>query len=194
MLKRLTQAGWIQYSPRAGARLTARGRAEACRVIRRHRLVETFLLRVLGLAWSEVAAEAEALEHAISPRLEAAIARHLGEPHEDPHGHPIPTADGRLPLRDLCRLSDCRPGEWVLIREVQDDHPARLRRWREQGLTPGARVLVKRYQELDDLFELQVGRRVVRLGSEGLQGVLGQRIPAPGDVTPSPSAQSATPR
>jgi DtxR family Mn-dependent transcriptional regulator len=77
MLKRLGEAGWIEYSPRNGARLTQRGRDEARRVIRRHRLVELFLLRVLGLDWSEVDAEAEALEHAISPRLEQAIARHL---------------------------------------------------------------------------------------------------------------------
>src|SRR5689334_14285069 len=103
MLKRLADAGYIQYSSRGGARLTDRGREEARRVIRRHRLVELFLHRVLGLDWSEVDAEAEALEHAISPRLEQAIARHLGEPGEDPHGHPIPTADGQLSPRDFLR-------------------------------------------------------------------------------------------
>ena len=73
------------------------GLAEALRVIRRHRLVELFLTRVLGLDWSEVDAEAEALEHAISPRLEQAIADHLGEPLEDPHGHPIPSQHRRTP-------------------------------------------------------------------------------------------------
>src|SRR5262245_57805271 len=77
MLKRLADAGWIEYSPGTGARLTAAGVTEAHRVIRRHRLVELFLTRVLGLDWSEVDAEAEALEHAISPRLEQAIAAHL---------------------------------------------------------------------------------------------------------------------
>ena len=179
MLKRLADAGWITYTPHEGARLTHAGLAEALRVIRRHRLVELFLTRVLGLDWSEVDAEAEALEHAISPRLEEAIARHLGEPLEDPHGHPIPTADGRLAPRDLRRLSEFRPGQWVLIREVQDDNPARLRRWQEQGLTPGARVLVKMYQELDDLFEVEVAGRVIRLGSEGLFGVRGEATDAP---------------
>src|SRR5581483_5748879 len=119
MLKRLAEMGYIAYAPGAGATLTDQGRDEARRVIRRHRLVELFLHRVLGLDWSEVDAEAEALEHAISPRLEEAIARHLGEPLEDPHGHPIPTADGRLAPRDLRRLSEFRPGQWVLIREVQ---------------------------------------------------------------------------
>jgi DtxR family transcriptional regulator, Mn-dependent transcriptional regulator len=176
MLKRLGQAGWIAYSPRSGARLTERGRDEARRVIRRHRLVELFLLRVLGLDWSEVDAEAEALEHAISPRLEQAIARHLGEPLEDPHGHPIPTADGQLTPRALRRLSEFRAGDRVLIREAQDDNPARLRRWREQGLTPGATVLIRHYQELDDVFELQIGERTIRLGSEGLTGLRGEPI------------------
>jgi DtxR family transcriptional regulator, Mn-dependent transcriptional regulator len=179
MLKRLAGLGWIDYEPRrGGAQLTEAGVAEARRVIRRHRLVELFLTRVLGLDWSEVDAEAEALEHAISPRLEQAIARHLGEPLEDPHGHPIPTEDGQLVRRDFRRLAEFRPGQWVLIREAQDDNPARLRRWREQGLTPGARVLIQSYQELDDLFELRVGERTVRLGSEGLLGLRGEPVEA----------------
>ena len=176
MLKRLAEAGYIDYAPGTGATLTDLGRNEARRVIRRHRLVELFLHRVLGLDWSEVDAEAEALEHAISPRLEQALARHLGEPVEDPHGHPIPTAEGQLTSRDLRRLNEFRPGQWVLIREAQDDNPARLRRWREQGLIPGTRVLVKSFQELDDLFELQVGDKAIRLGSEGLMGLRGEPI------------------
>jgi DtxR family Mn-dependent transcriptional regulator len=182
MLKRLGEAAWIEYSPRSGAKLTERGRDEARRVIRRHRLVELFLLRVLGLDWSEVDVEAEALEHAISPRLEQAIARHLGEPLEDPHGHPIPTADGQMTPRTLRRLSEFRAGEWVLIREAQDDNPARLRRWREQGLMPGAQVLIRHYQELDDLFEVQIGEHTIRLGSEGLLGLRGEPIDPPGAV------------
>src|SRR5207245_1828885 len=111
MLKRLAEAGWIEYESGMGARLTESGVAEARRVIRRHRLVELFLTRVLGLDWSEVDAEAEALEHAISPRLEQALAAHLGEPLEDPHGHPIPTRDGTLVRRDLKPLSDFRTGQ-----------------------------------------------------------------------------------
>jgi DtxR family transcriptional regulator, Mn-dependent transcriptional regulator len=174
MLKRLGEAGWIEYESGSGARLTSEGRAEARRVIRRHRLVELFLTKVLGLDWSEVDAEAEALEHAISPRLEQAIAAHLGEPHEDPHGHPIPTREGHITTRDLRRLSDFRAGDRVVIREVQDDNPARLRRWHEQGLTPGATVLVCAYQDLDDVYELEVAGRTIRLGSEGLHGLRGE--------------------
>src|SRR6516225_111379 len=146
MLKRLAEAGWISNESGRGARLTEQGVAEARRVIRRHRLVELFLTRVLGLDWSEVDVEAEALEHAISPRLEQAIAAHLGEPLEDPHGHPIPSREGALEHRKLQPLSQFRPGQRVVIREAQDDNPERLRRWRTLGLTPGAAVEIVSYQ------------------------------------------------
>jgi DtxR family Mn-dependent transcriptional regulator len=179
MLKRLSDAGWIEYTPGTGAKLSATGLAEALRVIRRHRLVELFLTQVLKLDWSEVDAEAEALEHAISPRLEQALADYLGEPHEDPHGHPIPSRTGELKARNLKRLSECRAGETVVVREAQDDNPKRLRHWREQGLTPGARVRILSYQELDDLFEVEVDGKLVRLGSEGLAGLRGEPVPSP---------------
>jgi DtxR family transcriptional regulator, Mn-dependent transcriptional regulator len=176
MLKRLAEAGWIDYHPQAGtgAQLTAAGVAEARRVIRRHRLVELFLTRVLGLDWSVVDEEAEALEHAISPRLEQAIAAHLGEPLEDPHGHPIPTREGAMPRRELKSLDTFAAGQRIIIREVKDDSPERLRRWQALGLVPGVTVLFLRHQPLDDLYELQIGDRVVPLGSEGLVGLLGE--------------------
>jgi DtxR family Mn-dependent transcriptional regulator len=175
MLKRLADAGWIVYTPKEGARLSDTGLSEALRVIRRHRLVELFLTRVLGLDWSEVDAEAEALEHAISPRLEQAIADYLGEPVEDPHGHPIPSRTGELQRRELRRLSEFRAGDVVVIREVQDDNPARLRHWHTQGLVPGTVVRILAYEQLDDLFEVQVGGKLIRLGSEGLAGLRGEQ-------------------
>jgi DtxR family Mn-dependent transcriptional regulator len=174
MLKRLAEAGWIVYEPGRGARLTPQGLREARRVVRRHRLLELFLHRVLGLDWSEVDSEAEALEHAISPRLEQAIAQHLGEPLEDPHGHPIPTSEGQLAHRNLRPLGAFRPGERILIREVQDDDPERLRRWQELGLKPGTTATVLNYQALDDVYELEVNGTIIRLGSEGLAGVQGE--------------------
>ncbi len=182
MLKRLHEAGWIAYEPGRGAQLSDTGRVEALRVIRRHRLVELFLTRVLGLDWSEVDAEAEALEHAISPRLEQAIAAHLGEPLEDPHGHLIPSSSGELRHRNLRRVSEFRDGQTVVIREAQDDNPDRLRHWQALGLTPGATVHILHYQPLDDLFEVRVGDRLVRLGSEGLAGLRGEIAPNSGPV------------
>jgi DtxR family Mn-dependent transcriptional regulator len=179
MLRRLADAGFIEYSVGHGARLTQTGVAEARRVIRRHRLVELFLTRVLGLDWSEVDAEADALEHAISPRLEQALATHLGEPLEDPHGHPIPTPEGALAQRDLQSLDKFRAGQCIIIREAQDDNPERLRRWQTLGLTPGAQVRILTYQPLDDMFQVQVGDQVIPLGSEGLAGLRGELVDGP---------------
>lgn len=179
MLKRLAEAGWITYESGHGACLTERGIAEARRVIRRHRLVELLLTRVLGLDWSEVDAEAEALEHAISPRLEQAIAAHLGEPLEDPHGHPIPTREGRLAHRELHPLPFFHAGQSVVIREARDDNPERLRRWRELGLTPGTTVSIVSHQPLDNLIEVRVGERVLTLGPDGVAGLSGELV-APG--------------
>jgi DtxR family Mn-dependent transcriptional regulator len=179
LLKRLADGDWIDYEPGYGARLTPLGIAEARRVIRRHRLVELFLTRVLGLDWSEVDVEAEALEHAISPRLEQAIAAHLGEPLEDPHGHPIPTPEGAIARRDLRKLSEFQPGQKAIIREVQDDSPERLRHWQALGLVPGTTVAFLRHQPLDGLFEIKAGGPVLSVGGEGLDGLLGELVQEP---------------
>lgn len=185
MLKRLADGGWIRYESGQGARLTPFGVKEARRVIRRHRLMELFLTRVLGLDWSEVDAEAEALEHAISPRLEQAIAAHLGEPIEDPHGHPIPTSKGDLAQRSLRPLHTFEPGQRVVIREVQDDFPKRLRRWSDLGLVPGTTVTLISHQPLDGTFEVRVGKKNVVLGAEGLAGLLGEPVAVDDDTPPS---------
>ena len=176
MVKALADSGLVVYEPRGGVRLSRGGEQLALHVLRRHRLVELFLTRVLGLDWSEVDAEAEALEHAISPRLEQAMAAHLGEPVEDPHGHPIPTREGSLAHRTLQRLCDFQAGQRVLIREVQDDNSARLRRWQELGLVPVAVVVIVSHHGLEDVFEVQVGDRIIPLGSEGLAGLRGERL------------------
>jgi DtxR family Mn-dependent transcriptional regulator len=187
MLKRLAEGGWIEYEAGRGARLTPQGIAEARRVIRRHRLLELFLARVLGLDWSEVDAEADALEHVISPRLEQAIAAHLGEPLEDPHGHPIPTASGDLARRQLRPLDQFAPGQRILIREAQDDRAEYLRRWQDLGLVPGTLVTLLRHHPLDGVFELQVGERVLSLAAEGLRGLWGEPVPAePAPSQPTP--------
>ena len=175
MLKRLAEARWIDYESGRGARLTGRGVAEARRVIRRHRLIELLLTRVLGLDWSEVDAEAEALEHAVSPRVEQALAAFLGEPLENPHGHPIPTREGVLKPRRLRPLCDFHPGDRVVIREAQDDDPERLRRWRTLGLTPGAVVRIVGHEPLDDLFEIEVSGKAMPMGRAGLAGLLGEK-------------------
>lgn len=175
MLKRLSEIQLVDYEVGKGATLTAKGVREARRVIRRHRLVELFLHNVLNLDLSEVDAEAEALEHAISPRLEKAIADYLGEPLEDPHGHPIPSNEGHLASRELFPLSQFKAGETLIIRELPDDEPDRLKRWLKLGLTPGAIVILKHHEPLDGLYDLEVSKKRIQLGKEGVQGILCQR-------------------
>lgn len=174
MLQRLAAAGWIEYQPRHGARLTGKGLAEARRVVRRHQLIECFLVRVLGYDWTEVHAEAEALEHAISPRLERALAEYLGEPAEGPFGHPIPAGDGGLPRRLLHRLCDLRPGQSAVVREVEDRDPDRLRRWKALGLVPGAAVLIVDSEPLDGVMALLVGKEHIRVSPTALVGLRGE--------------------
>jgi DtxR family Mn-dependent transcriptional regulator len=96
MIDRLSAERLVSHSPRAGARLTTRGRREALGIVRRHRILEAFLVHVLGLDLAEVHEDAEVLEHHISDRLLEAIDRLMQHPAEDPHGHPIPDAKGRL--------------------------------------------------------------------------------------------------
>jgi len=172
MLRRLAAERLVTHTPRAGARLTAGGRRLALEMVRRHRILETFLVRVLGLDWSEVHADAEVLEHHISDRVLEAIDRLIGHPHEDPHGHPIPDARGRMHHRALRPLASLSSGAHATVRELRDADGQRMARWKEVGLVPGARVNVRRVRSLEDVFELDVSGRRLVTGSEGLDGVL----------------------
>jgi len=172
MLARLAEERLVNHAPRAGARLTARGRREALEMVRRHRILETFLVQVLGLDWSEVHADAEVLEHHISPRVLEAIDRLIGHPHEDPHGHPIPDREGRMRRRALVPLAGLARGSRAVVREIRDADGRRMARWKSAGLVPGARVWMREVRSLDDVFELDVAGRRLVTGSEGLEGVM----------------------
>ena len=177
MLARLAAAGLVRRAPRAGARLTAEGEREALTILRRHRILESFLVRVLGLDWSEAHEDAEVLEHVVSDRVLAAIDRLIEHPREDPHGHPIPDLHGRLTRRTLTPLAALPSGTSGTVREIRDLDRGRMARWKQAGLVPGARVRMRAVRPVDDVFELEVrGRRIVT-GSEGLDGVLIERAP-----------------
>src|SRR5437879_3090443 len=107
MVKTLAEAGLVEYEPRGGVKLSAKGEKLALHVLRRHRLVELFLVEVLGLDWSEVDVEAEELEHAISDKVMARIDEILNHPQVDPHGDPIPTAKGKIAERRMTSLVEC---------------------------------------------------------------------------------------
>ena len=172
MLQRLTAERLVSHTPRGGARLTAGGRRAALAMVRRHRILETFLVRVLGLDWSEVHQDAEVLEHHISERVLAAIDRLVGHPHEDPHGHPIPDARGRMRRRTLMPLASVEPGRQAVVREIRDADEQRMTHWKDVGLVPGAEIKVRHVRPLDDIYEIDVAGRRLVTGSEGLDGVL----------------------
>lgn len=172
MLRHLTAARLVAYAPRAGARLTAVGRRKALDIVRRHRILETFLVRVLHLDWSQVHEDAEVLEHHISDRVLDAIDRLVGHPAEDPHGHPIPDRRGRMARRTLRPLAKLERGTPATVREIREVEPRRMARWKEVGLVPGAHVVIRDFHSLEDVFELDVEGRTLVTGSEGLEGVL----------------------
>jgi DtxR family Mn-dependent transcriptional regulator len=171
MIGRLSAERLVSHSPRAGARLTARGRREALAIVRRHRILEAFLVRVLGLDLAEVHEDAEVLEHHISDRLLEAIDRLMRRPTEDPHGHPIPDARGRLARRSLIPLASLHRGARARVREIDDEDSPRLARWREIGLVPGVAVRVREVRPLDGVFELEVAGRRHVISAASLAGV-----------------------
>lgn len=142
MVKSLERAGLVTYYPRSGVRLTGRGRKQAMGVLRRHRLIELFLVESLGFDWSEVHDEAEVLEHAVSARLLERIDATLGHPEFDPHGDPIPSATGSILAQDTVELTSAPINNQVTIARVHHHDPEFLSYLKEQGLVPGAQVVV----------------------------------------------------
>ncbi len=137
MLKTLGESGLVTYTPYEGVQLTPSGSKLALRVLRRHRLIELFLVQTLGLSWDEVHQEAEHMEHAVSDRLIDRIDEHLGFPASDPHGDPIPTSEGELRQADTLALVDCPLGQRFRLARVLDQSPEFLRYLTESGLTLG---------------------------------------------------------
>ena len=170
MVKTLADSGLVAYEPRGGVRLTAGGEQLALHVLRRHRLVELFLVRVMGLDWSEVHAEAEELEHAISDKVLERIDALLERPRVDPHGDPIPSAKGR-PQGRLAEprrrsLADCELGKPMTVARVIDQDPPFLQFVEKCGLTPGVNVTVETRDPHADAVQVQpAGKPKVTLGS-----------------------------
>lgn len=159
MLKKLAEADppWVDYQKHHGARLTDRGRARALEVIRHHRLIELFLHTVLGYRWDEVHAEAERLEHAISERFEDRIARVLGDPEFDPHGHPIPRRDGTLPKSVDRSLLHMQPGSSAAVSRVSDSDSEMLQYLSKIGVKPGVSIHLVERGPFDGPLMLRVG-------------------------------------
>ena len=157
MVSRLADLQLVRHDRYRGQQLTPEGRRVALELVRHHRLLEMFLVRVLGYGWDEVHDEAERLEHVISERMEERIFEVLGRPELDPHGHVIPTRDGEVRRRGAERsLEKCERGEEVVVTAVADDDAERLRAIERRGLVPGARLVIVATSEFEGPVEVSL--------------------------------------
>jgi DtxR family Mn-dependent transcriptional regulator len=161
MVARLSDRGLVSHDRYRGQQLTGEGRALALELVRHHRLLEMFLVQVLGYGLDEVHEEAERLEHVISERMEERIFELLGRPELDPHGHAIPSREGAVRTVSSRPLSDCRAGEDLIVRAVSDDDSDLLRELQRRRLMPGTRLRVVAGSEYESPIEAQMGRRRV---------------------------------
>ncbi len=166
MLKRLGEQGLVEHQRYQGARLTDRGRREAIRMIRRHRVLELFLVEVLGYTWDQVHAEAERLEHAASDGLINRMAAVLGDPEADPHGHPIPSPAGQIAAEKLPTLAELDVGTPAVLRRVSDDDPEALRYLARLNLIPGVELRVLERTPLRGPLRVRVGETEEMVGLE----------------------------
>jgi DtxR family Mn-dependent transcriptional regulator len=156
MVKALAESGLVKYEPYMGVRLTPAGEKLAGLVLRRHRLIELFLVRILGMSWAEVHDEAERLEHAVSERLIDRIDEMLGRPAADPHGDPIPTAEGRLARPRHDSLLTAPTATPLVVTRVIDQEAAFLLFVEERGLVPGRPVVIESRDAASDAVVLRL--------------------------------------
>jgi DtxR family transcriptional regulator, Mn-dependent transcriptional regulator len=154
MFVRLQEMGLVDYERYRGVSLTVRGREEALRLVRRHRLIETLLVEHLGYSWEEVHEEAESLEHAVSDAFTERLAEFLGHPDQDPHGDPIPAADGTMQPDDSFPLSEAAAGQHVRVSKVGDE-PSTLGYLGEHSLVPGRFLSVREVREVDGVVVVE---------------------------------------
>lgn len=173
MIKRLSreEPALVDHQPHHGVVLTDEGRARALKVIRSHRLLETFLVRILGFTWDEVHEEAERLEHHISERMEDRIAERLGHPQFDPHGSPIPTKDGRLPASHDISLTELELGRPARVVRIHHDQKDLLRYLTTLGIEPSRVVEVVSRSPFDGPVRILVGE-----GADRVEQVIGPGV------------------
>src|SRR5437660_9034221 len=161
MVGRLVTQGLVEHDRYRGQQLTKEGRKIALELVRHHRLLEMFLVQVLGYSWDEVHEEAERLEHVISERMEQRIFDLLGRPELDPHGHAIPTLTGKVRPVSNRALSECAVGEKVVVQGVSDEDAAKLRELDRRSLVPGTPIEVVGASEYEGPIDIRVrGRRL----------------------------------
>jgi DtxR family Mn-dependent transcriptional regulator len=172
MVKRLSELGLLEHIPYKGVQLTDAGRRAALRMVRRHRLIEAYLVEFLGYGWDAVHGEAERLEHAVSDTLVERMAAALGNPSVDPHGDPIPEPDGSMHELACTRLADVSVGATVEIRRVDEREPERLRYLAALGLVPGVVATLLDRQPFGGPVTVEVDGERHIIGQELAQVVL----------------------
>jgi DtxR family transcriptional regulator, Mn-dependent transcriptional regulator len=166
MVKALAESGLAEYEPYSGVRLTAAGEKLAGLVLRRHRLVELFLVQVMGMSWAEVHDEAEQLEHVVSERLIDRIDDMLGRPTHDPHGDPIPTPEGAIAARHLDSLLTCPLHTPLKVIRIADQDASFLRFIENSDLKPGQPIEVEARDAAADSVRLRgKDRRTMTIGA-----------------------------
>ncbi len=172
MVKALAESGLVDYEPYSGVRLSASGEKLAGLVLRRHRLVELFLVQVMGMSWAEVHDEAEQLEHVVSERLIERIDQMLGRPTHDPHGDPIPGTDGSIAARHLESLMTCGLGTPLIVTRIADQDPAFLRFIEDNDLKPGAALQVEARDAAADSVVVRRANRSLTIGARAASKLL----------------------
>ncbi|QDU62292.1 Iron-dependent repressor IdeR [Planctomycetes bacterium Pan216] len=176
MLRTLADTELAEYQAYEGVRLTEKGDLLALRILRRHRLVESFLVNVLDLSWDEVHEEAEHLEHAVSDRLVDRIDEYLGFPERDPHGDPIPTADGRLKKPESTPMAELSAGNGFILDRVLDQSPDFLRYLSESGLEIGVEAEIVENHPSAGALIVRTGDRHVSLGRLAADKLLVRKV------------------
>jgi len=159
MIKKLADKSYVSYAPYYGVSLTDSGRKIALNMIRKHRILEQYLVERLNYSWDEVDEEAEILEHAISDKLTNRMWDDLGKPTHDPHGSPIPSIDGELIKQDLTPLVDISLNQTVLVKRIKNRSPEELRYLANIGLTTGVRLSVKNAAPLNGPLLVEINER-----------------------------------
>lgn len=160
MIKRLSTKGVISYEKYHGVNISTKGKAEALKVIRKHRLWETFLVEKLDFNWDEVHDVAEQLEHIQSPLLIEKLDAFLGYPTVDPHGHPIPDANGKIKEVKQVPLSELSAGKKVVVVSVKDGTPSFLQYLSKIGVYIGASIRIEEKIEFDGSLEIMIDNKV----------------------------------
>jgi DtxR family Mn-dependent transcriptional regulator len=189
MAARLAVQRLVTHERYRGLKLTQAGRGVALQLIRRHRVIEAYLVTALGYTWDQVDGEAERLEHAASDDLVDRMARAIGEPEADPHGAPIPSRRGIVVEQPRRSLDQLAPGDRARVVRVEDDDPHFLRHLASLGLVPGATVRLLTQAPFEGPLAVRVGSKTRQVGPSLAARVFvasPHRTPRPSTAPPKP--------